>query len=186
MWITFNEPGVQSFCGFIYGSFPPAHTMRPQLAGTHFCNMLQAHTAAYAAIKASTGALAMLSPSFMYCNIPLALHLTGRFCFTSTTCCFVPAGKDAETACIPVGGQKARVGLVHNYMNYAPISKTCTGHIAWACGWLNSFWGTQQILEYFRTGRFHYPVPMSSPVSHQEAGKPGLDFIGINYYSRCP
>ncbi|KAK9867235.1 hypothetical protein WJX84_008526 [Apatococcus fuscideae] len=92
MWITFNEPGVQSFCGFIYGSFPPAHTMRPQLAGTHFCRMLQAHTAAYAAIKACTG------------------------------------------------GQAARVGIVHNYMNYAPISK--------------------------------------------EASKPGLDFIGINYYGR--
>ncbi|KAK9837706.1 hypothetical protein WJX74_003498 [Apatococcus lobatus] len=136
MWITFNEPGVQSFCGFIYGSFPPAHTMRPQLAGTHFCRMLQAHTAAYAAIKACTG------------------------------------------------GQAARVGIVHNYMNYAPISKVCSGHIAWACGWLNSFWGTQQILEYFCTGRFHYPVPMGSPVSHQEASKPGLDFIGINYYGR--
>ena len=76
------------------------------------------------------------------------------------------------------------MGIVHNYMNYAPISKVCSSHIAWACGWLNSFWGTQQILEYFSSGRFHYAVPMSSPVSHQEASKPGLDFIGINYYGR--
>ncbi|KAK9868650.1 hypothetical protein WJX84_001643 [Apatococcus fuscideae] len=136
MWITFNEPGVQAFCGYIFGSFPPAHTLRPQLAGAHFCHMLRAHTAAYDAIKSCAG------------------------------------------------GRDVRVGIVHNYMNYAPITPAWSGHVAWACGWLNSFWGTQQILEYFSSGRFHFPVPCSSPVRHQETSKPGLDFIGINYYGR--
>ena len=85
---------------------------------------------------------------------------------------------------VTAGGERARVGIVHNYMQYAPSSRRCSGHIAWACGWLNSFWGTQQILEYFGSGRFHYPLPAGTPVSHQEPAKPGLDYVGINFYGR--
>ena len=55
LWATFNEPGVMSFCGWIYGSFPPAKTTQFTSAGQHLCNMVRAHTAAYKAIKALPG-----------------------------------------------------------------------------------------------------------------------------------
>ena len=55
LWATFNEPGVMGFCGWIYGTFPPAKTIQWATAGRHMCNMLRAHTAAYRAIKAMPG-----------------------------------------------------------------------------------------------------------------------------------
>ena len=57
LWATFNEPGVMGFCGWIYGTFPPAKTIQWATAGRHMCNMLRAHTAAYQAIKAMPGVL---------------------------------------------------------------------------------------------------------------------------------
>ena len=57
LWATFNEPGVMGFCGWIYGTFPPANTIQWATAGRHMCNMLRAHTAAYKAIKAMPGGL---------------------------------------------------------------------------------------------------------------------------------
>jgi len=57
LWATFNEPGVMGFCGWIYGTFPPAKTIQLATAGSHMCNMLRAHTAAYQAIKAMPGVL---------------------------------------------------------------------------------------------------------------------------------
>ena len=55
LWATFNEPGVMGFCGWIYGTFPPAKTIQFATAGQHMCNMLRAHTAAYKAIKTMPG-----------------------------------------------------------------------------------------------------------------------------------
>lgn len=55
LWATFNEPGVMGFCGWIYGTFPPARIAQLTVAGLHMCNMLRAHTAAYKAIKALPG-----------------------------------------------------------------------------------------------------------------------------------
>ena len=54
-WTTFNEPGVTSFAGFVYGSFPPGHMGRIPGCGRHILNMLKSHTAVYAAIKALPG-----------------------------------------------------------------------------------------------------------------------------------
>ena len=55
LWATFNEPGVMGFCGWIYGTFPPAKTLQWATAGRHVGSMLCAHTAAYQAIKAMPG-----------------------------------------------------------------------------------------------------------------------------------
>jgi len=54
-WATFNEPGVDSFAGFIHGSFPPGKMFRFKGYGLHLRNMLIAHTEAYDAIKAQPG-----------------------------------------------------------------------------------------------------------------------------------
>jgi len=54
-WATFNEPGVASFAGFIYGSFPPGKMARIRGYGKHLLNMLRAHTDAYAALKSLPG-----------------------------------------------------------------------------------------------------------------------------------
>lgn len=54
-WTTFNEPGVTSFAGFVYGSFPPGRMARISGCGRHILHMLRAHTEAYAAIKALPG-----------------------------------------------------------------------------------------------------------------------------------
>ena len=54
-WTTFNEPGVTSFAGFIYGSFPPGRMARIAGCGQHILNMLRAHTDVYAAVKALPG-----------------------------------------------------------------------------------------------------------------------------------
>ena len=55
MWSTFNEPNVMGFCGWLYGAFPPAKIANFAAAGQHLLNLLRAHTAAYAAIKALPG-----------------------------------------------------------------------------------------------------------------------------------
>ena len=54
-WTTFNEPGVTSFAGFIYGSFPPGKMGRINGYGKHILSMLKSHTAVYKAIKAMPG-----------------------------------------------------------------------------------------------------------------------------------
>lgn len=55
LWATFNEPNVMGFCGWIYGTFPPAKLAQFTTAGHHLLNLLRAHTAAYDAMKAQPG-----------------------------------------------------------------------------------------------------------------------------------
>ncbi|KAL4538341.1 hypothetical protein Ndes2437B_g01352 [Nannochloris sp. 'desiccata'] len=54
-WTTFNEPGVTSFAGFVYGSFPPGKMARISGCGRHILHLLRAHTDVYAAIKVMPG-----------------------------------------------------------------------------------------------------------------------------------
>lgn len=138
LWATFNEPGVMGFCGWIYGTFPPAKTAQFAMAGQHMCNMLRAHTAAYKAIKAMPG------------------------------------------------GQDAQIGLVHNYMNYEPYTNNWAAkqYLQPVCKTMQYIWGTEVILQYFRTGKFVWQGPMGGKVAFDEGQKPGLDWIGINYYGR--
>lgn len=55
LWVTFNEPGVQAFCSYVHGSFPPAKKGQFDAAGRFLLHLYQAHIAAYKAIKASKG-----------------------------------------------------------------------------------------------------------------------------------
>lgn len=54
-WATFNEPGVTSYAGCIYGGFPPGHLGRFSLCGRQILHMLRSHTEAYEALKALPG-----------------------------------------------------------------------------------------------------------------------------------
>ncbi|KAK9811112.1 hypothetical protein WJX73_003422 [Symbiochloris irregularis] len=84
------------------------------------------------------------------------------------------------------GGDKARIGLVHNWLRYEPLSKDgfSAVYVKPLCSWMESVWANQLIIEYFTTGKFHFPVPFGSAIHAQEDRVPPTDWIGINYYGR--
>lgn len=57
-WATFNEPGVTSFAGHIYGSFPPGRIAQVAGCARQMLNMLRAHSQAYDLIKSMPGGAA--------------------------------------------------------------------------------------------------------------------------------
>jgi len=79
------------------------------------------------------------------------------------------------------------VGLVHNYMNYEPYTDTWAAkwYLQPVCNTMQYIWGTDILLKYFQTGKFLWQAPVGGRVEFDEGSKPGLDFIGMNYYGRC-
>ena len=76
---------------------------------------------------------------------------------------------------------------MHNYLRYEPMapdamSRFWTGPL---CRLLNHVWANDLFLEYFGKGKFHWSIPGACNISHQEAEPPPLDWLGLNYYSRC-
>lgn len=90
------------------------------------------------------------------------------------------------TAVFSTAGQEAQVGLVHNYMNYEPYTNTWAAkwYLQPVCNTMQYIWGTAVILNYFQTGKFLWQAPVGGKVEFDEGSKPGLDFIGMNYYGR--
>lgn len=95
-------------------------------------------------------------------------------------------GSDIITARFVAGGKDAQVGLVHNYMNYEPYTNTWAAkwYLQPVCNTMQYIWGTAVILKYLQTGKFLWQAPVGSKVEFDEGSKPGLDFIGMNYYGR--
>lgn len=54
-WNTFNEPGVYTFSGYFFGTFPPGKVMRTHLGGIVVKHMLMAHCRAYNIMKGLPG-----------------------------------------------------------------------------------------------------------------------------------
>lgn len=54
-WMTFNEPGVYAFQGFIRGVYPPGHANDLYQAGHVMRNMLMAHCGTYLQVKGRYG-----------------------------------------------------------------------------------------------------------------------------------
>ena len=52
------------------------------------------------------------------------------------------------------------------------------------CRCRRQVWATDITLDYFRTGRFRWYSPWGPPIQLQDA-RPGLDFVGLNYYGKC-
>ncbi|KXZ56250.1 hypothetical protein GPECTOR_1g218 [Gonium pectorale] len=55
LWATFNEPTCAAFTGYIVGIHAPGRCGATRLAGVVLLNMLRAHAAAHAAIRAQPG-----------------------------------------------------------------------------------------------------------------------------------
>lgn len=140
-WATFNEPGVTSFAGHIYGSFPPGRIGSVAGHARHMLCMLRAHTQAYDLIKS------------------------------------LPGCADKQ------------VGIVWNYFWFEPKRSSwwTPFYLPWISRLLTRVWGNDIFIQYLRTGEFDWnPLPwVFSRVHFKEPnGRPGCDFIGLNYYSR--
>ena len=72
-------------------------------------------------------------------------------------------------------------------MNYEPYTNNWAAkqYLQPVCKTMQYIWGTEVILQYFRTGKFAWQGPMGGKVAFDEGRKPGLDWIGMNYYGRC-
>ena len=92
----------------------------------------------------------------------------------------------AAVGVLYAGGQDVQVGLVHNYMNYEPYTNTWAArwYLQPVCNTMQYIWGTEVVLKYFQTGTFRWQGPVGGKVEFDEGSKPGLDFIGMNYYGR--
>ncbi|KAF5828616.1 glycoside hydrolase superfamily [Dunaliella salina] len=86
------------------------------------------------------------------------------------------------------GGLKACIGLVHQHIMFEPGSNWW--HIRELCKWMTFWFGTNLVLDFFKTGTFSWASPFSSQVKtlHVDegikAGEVVVDWWGINYYSR--
>lgn len=57
----------------------------------------------------------------------------------------------------PPGGEKALVGLVHNWFPFEPKQSCCTPfYVTWMCNKLNYLWGSTITLRYLQTGIFEW------------------------------
>jgi len=86
------------------------------------------------------------------------------------------------------GGQEAQVGIVHNYMWFEPSGKGISHCISrYLSRRLSHWYGNDVFMEFFSTGRFKWEKAVPSlcgHVEHREGEPPGLDWVGINYYTR--
>ena len=85
------------------------------------------------------------------------------------------------------GGKDAQIGLVHSAIRFEAL-KPKGRSAKWvlpAVEWLMQTWAAEATLNFFQTGHFHWPTPLGDAYEFQAASKPGLDFIGVNYYGRC-
>ena len=71
-------------------------------------------------------------------------------------------------------------------MNYEPYTNTWAAkwYLQPVCNTMQYIWGTDILLKYFQTGKFLWQAPVGGRVEFDEGSKPGLDFIGMNYYGR--
>lgn len=143
MWITFNEPSVYTFFGYVHGTFPPGKLGHLGTAGRVLRNLLAAHCVAYHKIK--------------------------------------------ELA----GGVSTRIGIVHNIMRFESRQDGFSDrlpHVNYLASVCDHMWNIVQ-LEFLQTGKFDWrPVSQCSLAGGVQwkwpAGKPPMDWIGLNYYSR--
>lgn len=53
-----------------------------------------------------------------------------------------------------------------------------------SCKFLNEVWANTTVMRYFLTGVYLWKNRFGKDVVYQEPEQPGLDFIGLNYYTR--
>lgn len=91
------------------------------------------------------------------------------------------------------GGEAAQVGIVHNYMPFEARAGKWWLLVWWnraLAALCNHCWGNDTILDFLGTGQLNWrPLgPLLGRVSYScPEGRPPLDWVGLNYYSRfCP
>ena len=90
------------------------------------------------------------------------------------------------------GGDKAQIGIVHNYMPFE-ARKGRWGLFVWWTRVLakmcNVCWGNDIILDYLGIGCLNWqpltPIPLAGVSYTDPQGRPPMDWIGLNFYSRC-
>ena len=93
--------------------------------------------------------------------------------------------QDFSTAAWPAGGKTSKIGIVHNVMEYETLRPEAFS-ARWVdpvVVWLNRVWATQTTLDYFSHGHFSWMSPWSDTMAIKEE-RPGLDFVGMNYYGK--
>mmetsp|Transcript_47927 Transcript_47927/g.120006 ORF Transcript_47927/g.120006 Transcript_47927/m.120006 type:complete len:480 (-) Transcript_47927:368-1807(-) len=84
-------------------------------------------------------------------------------------------------------GQEARIGIVHDWLIFEPKGEGWKyAHIRPICNLMNKCWGNTQFLEWFTRGTFTWkPFSFAKEVKYAYHEQPGLDWVGLNYYSRA-
>ncbi|CAK0742117.1 hypothetical protein CVIRNUC_001373 [Coccomyxa viridis] len=89
------------------------------------------------------------------------------------------------------GGDKAQIGIVHNYMPFE-ARRGRYGFFVWWTRVLaklcNVCWGNDILLDYLGTGQLNWQpwalLPLGALSYTDPEGRPPLDWIGLNFYSR--
>ena len=90
-----------------------------------------------------------------------------------------------STGAWPAGGKASKIGIVHNVMEYETLQPEAFS-ARWVdpvVVWLNRVWATQTTLDYFSHGHFSWMSPWSATMTLKDE-RPGLDFVGMNYYGK--
>ena len=85
------------------------------------------------------------------------------------------------------------MGIVHNLMPFE-ARKGRYGLFVWwtrvVARVCNVCWGNDVILDYLGTGQLNWaplaPIPLGGTSYTDPQGRPPMDWIGLNFYSRCP
>lgn len=82
------------------------------------------------------------------------------------------------------GGDRARVGLVHQFMRFDPKNKGwAQRYIRPLTNWMTFWFGTDVVLQYLKTGEFEWKSPFKGVTVQAKDEIPKMDWFGINYYS---
>ena len=91
------------------------------------------------------------------------------------------------------GGEKAQIGIVHNNMPFEARKGRYGLFIWWTrvlASVCNVCWGNDIILDYLGTGQLNWAplgaLPLGGHSYTDPQGRPPMDWIGLNFYSRCP
>ncbi len=84
-------------------------------------------------------------------------------------------------------GKTAKIGIVHDWLVFEPKERGIKYvHIRPIANLMNRVWGNDQFIEFFKKGTFTWsPLSFSKSIFHEEEHIPGLDWVGLNYYSRA-
>ena len=56
----------------------------------------------------------------------------------------------------------------------------------WSVRMANRIWGNETVYNYLKSGIFHHEPPFTKAMHWEDPeGRPPLDCIGVNNYSRC-